>query len=418
AVAAWLGAGSKEVIVAAPVLALLYDRALVAGSFAAAWRARRAAYAGLFSSWLLVAALVAGAGNRGGTVGFGSGVAWGDYALTQCDAIARYVGLSVWPRPLIFDYGVQWFGSIREVAPQALLVAALVGATVWGLVRGNVWGFLGGWFFAMLAPTSLIPGNRQTIAEHRMYLSLAVPMLLAVLATHRAVGGRWRWSAGIFLAVALAWGGLTWRRNRDYHSVRALYADTAAKRPGNAFAHYNLAKVLAETGAPAEAVPEYAAAIRLRPGDAAAHFNLGNAFVELGRAEEAVAAFAAAVRVAPGYAKAHYNLGNTLVGLGRREAAAVEFAAAARLAPGFLAARENLGSVLTELGRLDEARREIEGVLRAAPELATARFALGNVFFLEGDFRAAAVEYERALRADGTFEPARAQLAKARAAAR
>ena len=39
--AAWLGAATKEVMATAPLLILLHDRAFVAGSFRAAWRARR-----------------------------------------------------------------------------------------------------------------------------------------------------------------------------------------------------------------------------------------------------------------------------------------------------------------------------------------------------------------------------------------
>ena len=418
-VACGCGAATKEVTAAAPVLALLWDRTFVAGSFRAAWRARRGAYLGLFASWILIAVLVATAGNRGGTVGFGSKVAWWDYALTQCDAIARYVGLALWPSPLIFDYGVEWKKSLLEVAPQALLVSAMVAGTLIAIVRRSAWGFLGGWFFAMLAPTSLIPGNRQTIAEHRMYLSLAAVIVVVVIGLFLAIDGRrkgagWPRSLILFAALAAGLGWATVRRNDDYRSVLALYRDTVEKRPGNWSAHYNLANALVEAGQPEAAISEFAAASRAKPDFPVAHFNRGNTLWNLGRRAEAAAAFRDTLRVKPDYARAHTNLGQVLVELDRKTEAQEHFAAAARLAPEFPEAHENLGSVLMELGRLDEARAEFEAALRARPERATARFGLGNVFFLAGKMTEAAAEYERALQLDPDFAAARAQLQRAR----
>ena len=416
--AALLGAATKEVAAAAPPLALLWDRTFVAGSFRNAWRARRRVYLGLFASWLLIAGLVAWTGNRGGTVGFGSQVAWWDYALTQFDAIAHYIGLALWPSPLIFDYGVEWKPSLLAVAPQALVVCAMVTGTAIAVMRRSAWGFPGVWFFAMLAPTSLIPGNRQTMAEHRMYLPLAAVIVTVVIALFLAIGGRrkvarWPGSVILFMALAVGLGWATVRRNDDYRTVVGLYRDTVAKRPGNAHAHYNLAKLLAESGAPAAAIPEYEAALRLMPAFPSAQFNLGNALSDLGRLADAAEAFRAALLLKPDYVKAHYNLGNSLVQLGRKDEAAEQFSAAAELAPDFFAARENLGSVLLDLGRLDEARAQFESILRARPDSAAAHFGLGNVLFLAGLNAEAVAEYERVLRLDPQFAPARTQLQRA-----
>ena len=59
-----LGAATKEVTATAPVLALLYDRTFVGGSFREAWRRRRAYYLALGSSWVLSAWLVLGTKSR------------------------------------------------------------------------------------------------------------------------------------------------------------------------------------------------------------------------------------------------------------------------------------------------------------------------------------------------------------------
>ena len=71
---------SKEVMVSAPLMVLLYDRAFLAGSFREALRRRRGVYLALAATWLLLGWLVIAAGNRGGTAGFGEGVKIGSWA--------------------------------------------------------------------------------------------------------------------------------------------------------------------------------------------------------------------------------------------------------------------------------------------------------------------------------------------------
>ena len=85
-----LGMAAKEVMVTAPLLVLLYDRTFVAGTFRAAWQRRRPFYLGLAATWLLLAFLVwDSGGQRGEAAGFGLGMSWWNYALTQCRAIYR-----------------------------------------------------------------------------------------------------------------------------------------------------------------------------------------------------------------------------------------------------------------------------------------------------------------------------------------
>ncbi len=207
-VACLFGMATKEVMVSAPVVVFLYDRTFIAGTFAEAWRRRRRFYLGLAGTWLLLICLAAGAGNRGRTVGFGIGATPWEYALTQFQAIVHYLRLSVWPHPLIFDYGPQWVRRPSEVLWDAILVAVLLfGSAVillrpayqgfrlrpalrdfGGQVGRRALGFTGAWFFLILAPTSIVPLVRQTIAEHRMYLPLAAVVSAAVCGGYGLVG--------------------------------------------------------------------------------------------------------------------------------------------------------------------------------------------------------------------------------------
>ena len=87
--------------------------------------------------------------------------------------ILHYLRLAFWPGGLCLDYGWPVARTAGEIVPGAIVVGGLLAATVWALVRRPMWGFLGAWFFLMLAPTSSILPIEDLAFEHRMYLPLA-----------------------------------------------------------------------------------------------------------------------------------------------------------------------------------------------------------------------------------------------------
>jgi tetratricopeptide (TPR) repeat protein len=335
-----LGMTTKEVVVSAPLLVLLYDRTFVSGSFREAWRRHRWLYFGLAIPLLMLAGrLAAQGGNRDTHSGFGINVSWWAYALTQFPAVARYLALSAWPHPLVFDYEPLWVKRVADVVPQALLVVALVAGTLIALWRRSPLGVAGAWFFAILAPTSLVPGAAQMIVEHRMYLSLAAAMVLLALGIYALAGRR---SLVVLLALAAGFGWLTEQRNPVYHNELSLWSDTVAKRPDHVLAHGNLGTALAQAGRLTEAIVQFEEALRLDPSFVDAHSNLGNALLQAGRVTEAITQYEATVRLRPDYAPGHYNLGNALLTLHRPGEAIRQYEATLRLRPDYLPARYNL----------------------------------------------------------------------------
>lgn len=402
------GMASKEVMVSAPLLALLCDRAFFAGSFGEALRRRWGFYLGLAATWTLLVALASHAGTRGGSAGLGLSdpsdlpmTPW-NYLLRQCEAIVQYLRLAAWPSPLVSDYGFDVVGDVSHVWAQGVLLLALFGATLVALWRRPAWGFLGLWFFAILAPSSsFIPVITETAAEHRMYLPLAAVLATAVLAAHALARRLGRAglvaAAGLGGLAALALGATTWARNLDYRSAAGLWRDVVVKRPHNPRAHQELAQALAKDPARREeAFAAYREALRLLPNYPTALNNYGTALAEAGRNQEAVPLFARAVQIKPELAEAWLGLGNALANLGKMPEAAAAYQNALQRKPGLLIAANNLGRVLEALGRNDEALAVLQKLVDENPGYALGRFTLAN--FLGNHGRPdAAVGHYRAL---------------------
>ncbi len=428
-----LGAGTKEVAVLAPVMVLLYDRTFVSGSFKAAWQRHGWRHLALAATWLPLAWLVlVTGGNRGGTMGFDVGVPWTGYWLTQFEAVSRYLGLSFWPHPLVFDYGRIPAPGLRAVLWWAGPVLVLVPATLVALWRRPVAGFLGAWFFGILAPTSVVPGALQMFVEHRMYLPLAAVIALVAGAAAPRLGRRGLLAAGAVLM--LAEGAVTWQRNKVYQDEAVLWQDTLAKRPDNARAHNNLGRYYFGLGRLDDAMACYREALRLEPRLAVAQFNLGLALERAGRFAEAVAPLEEAVRLKPGYAKAQVHLGTVLTRLGRAREALPHFAAALhydpwpaelhfqggialaqlglwpqaiahyvrclQLDPHHAEAQSNWGSALMAMQSIPEAIEHFETALRLQPDLPEVHFNLGQAYSILGRRNEAIQHYTEAVRLD------------------
>jgi tetratricopeptide (TPR) repeat protein len=394
---------TKEVMVSAPLIVLLYDRTFVAGTFHEAWQRRGRWYLGLFGTWLLLGYLVVHTGGtRGGAVGFGlDGITARTYVLTQCRAIVLYLKLTLWPYPLVVDYGTAVVRHAVTVIPQALVLMFLVGTTIFMLRHRPVLGFVGTWFFLILAPSSsVLPLATQTIAEHRMYLPLAAVIAFSVLGLYAWIGRR---SLILFAAIAVGLGCLTIHRNKDYYTEVSIGRDTITKCPGNERAHLNLGRALSKIpGRMPDAIAEYQAALVIKPDYAEAHSNLGNALSPIpGRLPDAIAEFQAALRIKPDLSEAHDGLGYALSQIpGRLPDAIAEFQTALRINPDSAEAHSNLGNALSQIpGRLPEAIAECQTALRIKPDYAEAHTGLGNALSQFPERLLDAVpEYEAALR--------------------
>lgn len=391
-----LGMGTKEVMATAPLVIFLYDRTFVAGTFRAAWESRRGYYLLLCGTWLLLAALVISTGgNRGGTVGIGTGVPLWAYPLTQFQAVTRYLALSIWPYPLVFEYGTLWVKRAAEVMPYALAVLPLMAATAVALRRWPKLGFLGAWVFVILAPTSLMPGTIQMIVEHRMYLPFATVAVLVVISTQRWLG---RKGTAATLVLAAALGVLTYQRNHDYRSHLALWSDTVNKRPQNPRAHDGLAEAYDELGRFPEAIHHRREAVRLQPNESTYHYNLAMTLAAANQRDEAIRHYQRALELDPNEPRTHNNLAILLGETGNDAVALSHYAEVVRLRPADAFYRYNYGVALMRAGRYADAVASYEAVLRLQSDHADAHFNLGTALMRLNRVQEALEHYVAALK--------------------
>lgn len=417
-----LGMACKPVMITAPLVALLYDRAFLVKSWRGVGQRRCWVYAGLAASWLLLPLLLANAPTEWKTsAGFEfEGIPPLQYALTESVVILRYLRLAFWPQPLCLDYGweYQWrtLSAAGGMWLDLMAVVVLLVGTIWAWKRQPSMGFLGAWFFLILAPTSSFIPIADPIAEHRMYLPLAAIVTAVVVVVFvlgrrlfgKASGSVLGWVACGLVIVPLI--VLTIRRNHDYISDLAIWQDTVAKCPQNPRARCNLGFALVQLHKVPEAEEQFEQALQINPNYADAHSNLGYALIETGKIAEGIEQCEEALRIKPDYAEAHCNLGNALMRSGKTPEAIGQLEQALRINPNLAEAHNNLGYALLETGRIAEGIEQCEQALRIKPDLADAHNDLGNALMGSGRVPEAIGQFEQALRINPDYAEAHYNL--------
>ncbi|MCC6559803.1 MAG: tetratricopeptide repeat protein, partial [Xanthomonadales bacterium] len=436
--ALWLGIGvvacaagmaSKESMVTAPIVVLIFDRVFLFASSREAARTRPYFYLGLAASWLVLGGLLLQA-PRAPSNGFDTTLTspW-TYLLNQAVMIAHYLRLVVWPDRLAIYYGWVQPVTLGDVWPFVLLVGALAGASVWCLLRAPRVGFLTASVFITLAPTSsILPIGAEVGAERRMYLPMVALTALVVLAGHAA----WRRLAirpymtpaaqrfvqiggiGLVVCVTAALAVRTFLRTEDYASALTLARGTVAAWPNGA-AHKILGTELFNRFGPTdEALRELrTAADSMAP----AAFDLGIALLSAGDTSGALAVLEAFVRAEPRLATtatAHKRIGQIYENREQWDQARLHYERSLTLAPSDAEVRLGLALALSHLQAYGAAVPHYEAVIAKQPGSFVAWMGLGVAHAGEGGYAAAVTAFETAVRLNPADIAGRVNLARAR----
>jgi len=384
-----VGMGCKEAMVSAPLIILWYDRAFVETSWKALIAKRKLYYAGLASTWAILAWAMLHYTDEyttGGMVIVANVTPW-TYLLSQSDVIVHYVRLVIWPQGQCFFDEWPVAHSIREVLPQALCIVTILFGTVWCIFRFPKLGFLGGWFFLILAPTSSFIPIRDLIFEHRMYLPLAAVTVAIVLGTFALACrcGRFtavarRSHAVLMFAVVIGLAMTTYARNRVYRSEISLWQDTVIKAPHHADAWHNLGLSLINAGRSSEALPFLERASKLAPNDADTNSSFGAALIECGEYDLARVHLELAIRSNPKDHVAMRNMGNLLLDTGKGTEAIEYCQRAIQLAPSDPELNMSLVAALIVARRFEDAINECNSVLKLQPTYTKAHLNLLSAY--------------------------------------
>ena len=453
-----LGMASKESMVVAPVVLVLYDRIFLFDSLAEALKARWRLYAGLASTCLVLVYLML-PGPRASTVGMSKTVAPWTYLLNQAQMVARYLRLAIWPSDLVINYGPVVPLHLSQVLPTAALILVLLTATVVALFRWPPIGFLGAWVFLTLAPTStVIPIATEVGAERRMYLPLMAIAALAVVGACSVEYFRHRVSRPAAMStlalLLLALGAATLARNREYATSLSL-SESVLRRWPTDVAHGMVGSDLASLHRDEEALRELRLAARTDPRSRynlgvelfntrqfdeairelqiftganpwlaevpSANMMIGQAFSAQRKWPQALAQFRMVLTMAPGDREAPRLLAGSLMGQGNDFAANGQFDKAINsfrqavdLDPDSVTARHNLAQALLDRGDLTAALTTAQEAVRRQPADAALHDLLGRVLATQGKLDEAIAEFEQALRLDPNAQTAQEDLRRTR----
>jgi len=417
-----IGMATKETMVTAPVLVVLFDRAFYYSSFREAIRDRRRLYLGLVATWIVLVA-VSWSAPRAASAGFSVGVSPWTYLLNQGPVLTDYLRTALWPHRFVFTYGEPLQLDFTSAAPFLTLIGLLLAATVWAWLRKPSIGLPGMAFFLILAPTStIVPIATEVGAERRMYLPLAALIALLVSAANAAVERlapqrpavtRHRIEAVSVAIVSIVLIVLTSRRNAEYLTSEALWRSTVSNWP-SAVAHRNLATSLKLTGKRDEALEYFRIAAQERPE---VRRIVGQELFELGRFAEAVDElrfFLASADPASDSARdARLLLGRSLAALARPAEAANEFDAIVRARPNDLAALRALADARLDFREFEQAVETYRRYLGAQPTDTNAVINLGIALVSLGDLSQAVQTLRQATQLDPASQKAHLNLAVA-----
>ncbi|MCB9858383.1 MAG: tetratricopeptide repeat protein [Phycisphaerales bacterium] len=418
----------KAVMVTAPLMILLFDRIFLTESFRDALRRRWGLYIGLavslafladggFMTNMLNAAAKLPTTAAAPPKGLG-GIPPLMYAATQPGVILHYLRLALVPVGLCFDYWWPVATTPGRIIPPALLLGAIVFATLWAFRRKPAFGYLGLWLFVIIAPTSSVRSLQSVAFEHRMYLSLAGLIAIIVFAAHsliekaKANGSNAPARVGVALAMiaACALGIATFERNKLFHSELAMWEDVVAKAPDNPRVRSNLALSLAKKGRFDEAIVHLEHALALWPDYGEAHNNMSMALLRKNRPAEALAQAEEALRIWPGNPDAHVNKAGALLDLGDPDGAIQSYERVLELKPGYAAIRSDLGAAYAQKGMLDKAIEQYEIALDKNADDAMAINNLGGAYYDMGRLDDAIAKFRRAVEINDDYADAHHNL--------
>ena len=414
------GMGCKEVMVSAPLIVLWYDRAFVSSSWREIIAHRKGFYLLLASTWGVLAWSMSHyrLDYTSGSLFQVEGLTPWTYLLSQSTVLVHYMSLSFWPSGQCVYPAWPIAKSMLEVWPQLVVIGGMLIATIWAIWRQPRWGFLGGCFFLVLAPTSSLIPIQDIAFEHRMYLPLAALVAFVLLAAYALLlqvsmskNVAMRVHLGFALLIGIALGLTSYERNKVYVSTISVWKDTLVKSPKNLKVWVGLGGLFAKEKRYDEAREHFVRALEIAPDDSKANANFAGLLIEQREYDLAGKYLERAFQSNPKDLDAITNMGHLQTRLENFSEAAKYY----EVAVAVQSKDEELQSCLIgsyiRSGRLSDAERCSLANLERRPKSAGAQVDYASSLIAIGR-KDSAIEYcERAIELDAGLSTAYATLA-------
>jgi tetratricopeptide (TPR) repeat protein len=388
------GLSSKTIMITAPVVGLLMDRAFYSESWKDVFRAQWKlllfpAVGSAFAVMLLLPGILKGQAN----VGFGGDAPPIDLHLAaQAEVLWLYLFQSLWPQWLSVDHAMRPPLYVSDQLVWILLTTLflmMIAALYW--FRRYAAGFLLLAPICVLAVTSSFIPTADLWVDHRMYVPLASIVLIVILCLRRLLNRIQdpQRSAKVFMTLVglagIALAARTWLRAADYATGTAIWRSAIVENPDNDRAMQALIGLSREQSPPQSPMPLLNEALRVAEQTGivptVALGRLGELHVEAGEPEKAIRLLGRAIRFdnqrfSEGYRGArrdtersgmHVNMSLAFASLGQIAEALAHINSAFQFADGSADARALAGSLSLQGGDIVAAENHFQRALELRP---------------------------------------------------
>jgi Flp pilus assembly protein TadD len=350
-------------------------------------------------------------------------VSRGVYLMTQWRVLVKYVRLLFWPVGQNIDHDIPYQTSFWDpiTLGSLLFVLVIMGGGVWLYRKKRVVSAAGValFFLALSVESSVIP-IKDTIFEHRLYLSMIGFVLVVVDVLSWGVGrlyldARMRgWAKniifGLALSVVVILSAVSLIRNGVWESELDIWTDAVSKSPVKARPMNNLGLAYVDLGRAQEAEEIYRRALEANPDNVEVMINLGVLLGQERRTDEAVKVLSRGIELRPQFASGYVNLGNVYMLQGKYSEAEGIYREALFLKKGDHSLWASIGDALIKQEKSDEAIDAYERAVDYNQAEADWLNRLGALYAMSGRYGEAKNMFNRALEVDPELSAAKSNL--------
>ncbi|MEX0940263.1 MAG: tetratricopeptide repeat protein [Candidatus Babeliales bacterium] len=385
---AFVGCGTKEIVIVAPLLILAIDWFFVAQGDWPSLKQRLLLHGFLsgiiFCSYLYflkpsffanIFGLKMEARNNIGNLLTeipGQKILPLHFFISQFKVILHYIVMFIWPFMISVEY--DWKLVSNFFAPDCILplcALLLISAILIYRLRKNCIDpivFAALWFFIAIAPRSTIIPSSELLVDYKTYLaSFGILFLMAsfiikllselipkIIKPIPFISHAF--AQFVFITIlAVPTGFLTYSRNKVWRSAEEFWSNIIENAPGKARAYNNLGVALSEKGRMQEAIPLYKKAISMDKNYPDPCNNLAVAYSMTGKMNLAIDTLKKAIQMHPYYPEAYNNLASFYITQKDFDRAVKILDIAIQLRPHYGKAYYNLGKLYVEKGNYEKA---------------------------------------------------------------